>query len=66
MVAEPVVTEEGATGQEAVDGLVRLLDLEEIDRDIFRGTSTKSRWMRVFGGQVAGQGAGRRRPHGLG
>src|SRR3954470_4762795 len=48
-------TDEGLTGQDAVDGLVALLDLEEIDRDIFRGVSTKSRWQRVFGGQVAGQ-----------
>ena len=48
-------TEEGLTGQDAVDGLVALLDLEEIDRDIFRGVSTRSRWVRVFGGQVAGQ-----------
>jgi acyl-CoA thioesterase II len=46
---------EGMLGQEAVDGLVRLLDLERIDQDLFRGTSTKSRWQRVFGGQVAGQ-----------
>jgi acyl-CoA thioesterase-2 len=45
----------GPGGQAAVDGLVQLLDLEEIDRDIFRGVSTRSRWMRVFGGQVAGQ-----------
>jgi acyl-CoA thioesterase-2 len=49
------VRDEGATGQEAVDGLVRLLDLEQIEQDIFRGMSTKSRWQRVFGGQVAGQ-----------
>ena len=54
-MGDPQRTEEGATGQEAVDGLVRLLDLEEIDRDIFRGNTMKSRWMRVFGGQVAGQ-----------
>jgi acyl-CoA thioesterase-2 len=47
--------EDGATGQEAVDGLVRLLDLEQIERNIFRGVSTRSRWQRVFGGQVAGQ-----------
>jgi acyl-CoA thioesterase-2 len=47
--------DEGAVGQEAVDGLVRLLDLKRIDEDIFRGVSTKSRWQRVFGGQVAGQ-----------
>jgi acyl-CoA thioesterase II len=46
---------DGITGQAAVDGLVRLLDLEDIDRDIFRGQSTRSRWQRVFGGQVAGQ-----------
>jgi acyl-CoA thioesterase-2 len=49
------VIADGPTGQEAVDGLVRLLDLEPIERDIFRGVSTRSRWQRVFGGQVAGQ-----------
>ena len=43
------------SGQAAVDGLVRLLDLERIEEDIFRGVSPKSRWQRVFGGQVAGQ-----------
>jgi acyl-CoA thioesterase-2 len=49
-------TEAGTqAGQAAVDGLVRLLDLERIEQDIFRGTSPKSRWQRVFGGQVAGQ-----------
>jgi acyl-CoA thioesterase-2 len=49
------IAEEGLVGQEAVDGLVRLLDLERVERDIFRGVSTRSRWQRVFGGQVAGQ-----------
>jgi acyl-CoA thioesterase-2 len=49
------VHDDGATGQEAVDGLVRLLDLEQIEQDIFRGMGTRSRWQRVFGGQVAGQ-----------
>jgi acyl-CoA thioesterase II len=48
-------TEEGLIGQEAVDGLVQLLDLEPIETDIFRGRSTRSRWQRTFGGQVAGQ-----------
>ncbi len=48
-MAEPLV------GQDAVDGLIRLLDLERIEHDIFRGVSPKSRWQRVFGGQVAGQ-----------
>jgi acyl-CoA thioesterase-2 len=42
-------------GQVVVDGLVRLLDLERIEEDIFRGVSPKADWQRVFGGQVAGQ-----------
>ncbi|HET9117500.1 MAG TPA: acyl-CoA thioesterase II [Pseudonocardiaceae bacterium] len=45
----------GDLGQVVVDGLVRLLDLEKIEEDIFRGISPKARWQRVFGGQVAGQ-----------
>ena len=45
----------GEAGQDAVDGLVKLLDLEQIERDIYRGSSPRSRWQRVFGGQVAGQ-----------
>jgi acyl-CoA thioesterase-2 len=46
---------ETLVGQDAVDGLVQLLDLEAIERDIFRGASTQTHWQRVFGGQVAGQ-----------
>jgi acyl-CoA thioesterase II len=49
------MAEPGPSGQELVDGLVRLLDLEKIEEDIFRGVSPKSSWQRVFGGQVAGQ-----------
>ena len=45
----------GELGQVVVDGLVRLLDLEKIEENIFRGVSPKARWQRVFGGQVAGQ-----------
>ncbi|MGI8679740.1 MAG: acyl-CoA thioesterase [Jatrophihabitans sp.] len=45
----------GRVGQDAVDGLVELLDLERIEFDIFRGVSPKERSQRVFGGQVAGQ-----------
>jgi acyl-CoA thioesterase-2 len=41
--------------QEAVDGLVALLDLEPIEVNIFRGTSPDVKMQRVFGGQVAGQ-----------
>ncbi|HTZ44084.1 MAG TPA: acyl-CoA thioesterase II [Jatrophihabitans sp.] len=43
------------TGQAVVDGLVRLLDLERIEENIFRGVSPKVSLQRVFGGQVAGQ-----------
>jgi acyl-CoA thioesterase-2 len=42
-------------GQPVVDGLVRLLDLEPIEKDIFRGGSPEVSLQRVFGGQVAGQ-----------
>lgn len=41
--------------QSIVDGLVRLLDLEQIEERIFRGHSPKVSHQRVFGGQVAGQ-----------
>lgn len=43
------------SGQELVDGLVALLDLERIEENIFRGLSPKVSLQRVFGGQVAGQ-----------
>ena len=39
----------------ALDDLVRLLDLEPIEVNIFRGRSPDERQQRVFGGQVAGQ-----------
>jgi acyl-CoA thioesterase II len=40
----------------ALDSVVRLLDLEQIERDIFRGKSPAGDGrQRVFGGQVAGQ-----------
>jgi acyl-CoA thioesterase-2 len=40
----------------ALDAVVELLDLEQIELDIFRGRSPESeRRQRVFGGQVAGQ-----------
>jgi acyl-CoA thioesterase-2 len=41
--------------QEAVDDLVKLLDLEAIEVNIFRGVSPDEDRQRVFGGQVAGQ-----------
>ncbi|MEM9038458.1 MAG: acyl-CoA thioesterase II [Actinomycetota bacterium] len=41
--------------QSALDDLVALLDLEPIEVNIFRGSSTDEDRVRVFGGQVAGQ-----------
>jgi acyl-CoA thioesterase II len=57
----------------AVDDLLAILDLEQLEVNLFRGRSPQSRWQRVFGGQVIGQAlvaanrtvdAGRR-PHSL-
>src|SRR5689334_24365779 len=43
-------------GQPALDDLVSLLDLEELDVNLYRGFSPPTtRTTRVFGGQVAGQ-----------
>jgi len=39
----------------SLDKLLELLDLEQIELDIFRGRSPDERVQRVFGGQVAGQ-----------
>jgi acyl-CoA thioesterase II len=41
--------------QPAVDDLIRLLDLENIEVNLFRGRSPDVSRQRVFGGQVAGQ-----------
>ncbi len=35
--------------------LIDILDLEPIEENLFRGVSPKTRWQRVFGGQVIGQ-----------
>src|SRR6187431_1510402 len=49
------VREDDPMSQDAVDALVKLLDLEPIEVNIFRGVSPDERRQRVFGGQVAGQ-----------
>jgi acyl-CoA thioesterase-2 len=52
---------------ESLDLLVRLLDLEPIEVNIFRGVQPDEERQRVFGGQVAAQAlmaAGRTVPHG--
>ncbi len=43
------------TGQGAVDELLGILDLEQLDENEFRGESPEIGLQRVFGGQVAGQ-----------
>jgi acyl-CoA thioesterase II len=43
------------TVSDTLDKLLDLLDLEQIELDIFRGRSPDDRRQRVFGGQVAGQ-----------
>src|SRR6187431_57497 len=49
------VREDDPMSQDAVDALVKLLDLEPIELNIFRGLSPDEERQRVFGGQVAGQ-----------
>jgi acyl-CoA thioesterase-2 len=39
----------------AVDNLLALLDLEQLEVNLFRGRSPQTSWQRVFGGQVIGQ-----------
>lgn len=39
----------------AVDELISLLDLEQLDINLFRGRQPTASWQRVFGGQVIGQ-----------
>ncbi len=45
----------GTVPQGPVDDLISLLDLEQIEQNIFRGQSPDEQRQRVFGGQVAGQ-----------
>ena len=49
------MAQDGAMDQKALDGVVRLLDLEPIEMNIFRGQSPDEDRQRTFGGQVAGQ-----------
>lgn len=47
--------EPGQDGQLAVDMLVKVLDLEKLEEDLYRGLSPAVTMQRTFGGQVAGQ-----------
>jgi acyl-CoA thioesterase-2 len=44
-----------AGNQDTLDQLVAVLDLEELELNLFRGRTPKEDRLRVFGGQVAGQ-----------
>ncbi|MCW0212336.1 MAG: acyl-CoA thioesterase II [Pseudonocardia sp.] len=56
MSGSPDIGVDGAPrGQTVLDGLVRLLDLEVLEVDLFRGVSPAASPTNVFGGQVAGQ-----------
>jgi acyl-CoA thioesterase II len=39
----------------AIDNLLQILDLEQLEHNLFRGRSPQVGWQRVFGGQVIGQ-----------
>jgi acyl-CoA thioesterase-2 len=46
---------EDAIMSTAIDTLLAILDLEQIELNVFRGRSPQVGWQRVFGGQVIGQ-----------
>ena len=54
-VGNPSQADGVVTGQVALDELVALLDLEQLELNLFRGLSPPHSPTRVFGGQVAGQ-----------
>jgi acyl-CoA thioesterase-2 len=39
----------------AVDNLLSILDLEQLEDNLFRGRSPQQAWQRVYGGQILGQ-----------
>lgn len=43
------------TTPSALEGLLSLLDLEQLEDNLFRGRSPNQGWQRVYGGQVLGQ-----------
>ncbi|RWF45087.1 MAG: acyl-CoA thioesterase II, partial [Mesorhizobium sp.] len=39
----------------AIDELLRILDLERLEHNLYRGRSPQVEWQRVFGGQTIAQ-----------
>lgn len=48
-------TSESSGKKTAVDRMMNILDLEQIEADRYRGQSPQDGWQRVYGGQVIGQ-----------
>ncbi len=61
------------SSKQPIDSLLHILDLEQLEQDLFRGVSPDIGWQRVYGGQVLGQALvaaartvkGDRQPHSL-
>lgn len=51
----PNAADGGQEAAETLAWLLAILDLENIEANVFRGVSPKDRWQRVYGGQVLGQ-----------
>jgi acyl-CoA thioesterase-2 len=51
----PTVTASDAPSGTPMQQLIRTLDLEQLEHNLYRGTSPDIGWQRVFGGQVIGQ-----------
>lgn len=49
------MSQENAKSPAAIESLLSILDLEQLDDNLFRGRSPQQAWQRVFGGQTLGQ-----------
>jgi acyl-CoA thioesterase II len=49
------MSEENAKSPAAIENLLSILDLEQLEDNLFRGRSPQQSWQRVFGGQTLGQ-----------
>jgi acyl-CoA thioesterase-2 len=53
--AAKTVSPKSATSSNSLAGLLDILDLEQLEVNLFRGRSPQFGWQRVYGGQVLGQ-----------